>query len=87
MAKLHVQRDLEQAVLTVPLRQRKNARRKAFSQAENEVAGLGRARLRARDQARRLAAWHGRTRVRRVEPVTGLLTHTEYEGVQGRVSP
>eukprot|EP00964_Phaeocystis_antarctica_P060596 scaffold36137_cov53-Phaeocystis_antarctica.AAC.1 len=40
LAKLHVQRDLEQAVLTVPLRQ-KNTRRKAFSRAENEVAGLG----------------------------------------------
>ena len=41
MRKLHVQRDLKQGVIAVPLRQ-KNARRKAFSQAENEVAGLGR---------------------------------------------
>eukprot|EP00964_Phaeocystis_antarctica_P089496 scaffold57140_cov93-Phaeocystis_antarctica.AAC.1 len=40
-----------------------------------------RARLRARDQARRLAAWHGRTRVRRVEPVTGLLSVEPRRGV------
>ena len=33
-----------------------------------------RARLRARDQARRLAAWHRRTRIRRVKPVAGLLS-------------
>ena len=48
LAKLHVQIDLEQAVLTVPLRQ-KNARRKAFSRAENEVAGRGRVKPIAKD--------------------------------------